>query len=187
VQAALRALSVSAFFAGLAERAMLFDLQQVRRYFDEPDVRDAVQQRLAAAVDNDTCVLIGHSLGSVVAYEALCAHPDWPVRTLVTLGSPLGIRSLIFERLRPPPVALESGALVGRWPGKVNAWTNIADAGDVVALEKDLRPLFGNEVVCHLVHNGSHAHYVQPYLTTVETGTAVLAALATHGKPGELS
>jgi pimeloyl-ACP methyl ester carboxylesterase len=28
----------------------------------------------------DTAVLIGHSLGSVVAYEALCAHPEWSVR-----------------------------------------------------------------------------------------------------------
>ena len=36
VQAALRALSRSVFFAGLAERAMLFDLQQVRRYMTDP-------------------------------------------------------------------------------------------------------------------------------------------------------
>ena len=32
VQAGLRALSGSVFFAGLAKRAMLFNLQQVRRY-----------------------------------------------------------------------------------------------------------------------------------------------------------
>ena len=49
VQAALRALSGSAFFAGLAERAMLFDLQQVRRYMTDPAVRQAVQDRVAAA------------------------------------------------------------------------------------------------------------------------------------------
>src|SRR5262249_1484601 len=77
VQGALRALSGSVFFAGLAERAMLFDLQQVRRYMTDPVVRAVVQERVAAAVDGDTQVVVGHSLGSVVAYEALCAHPGW--------------------------------------------------------------------------------------------------------------
>ena len=38
VQAALRALSRSAFFAGLAERVMLLDLQQVHRYMRDPEV-----------------------------------------------------------------------------------------------------------------------------------------------------
>ena len=182
VQAGLRALSGSAFFAGLAERAMLFDLQQVRRYMTDPVVRAAVQDRVAAGVDEDTRVMVGHSLGSVVAYEALCAHPEWPVRGLVTLGSPLGIRNLIFDRLVPAPVAGESGKPAGVWPGGVAAWTNMADAGDVVALVKDLRPLFGGKVACYLVHNGSHAHDVRPYLTAAQTGAAI-AGLGEVGRP----
>ena len=177
VQAALRALSGSAFFAGLAERVMLFDLQQVRRYIIEPGIRQAVQDRVAAAVDEDTRVLVGHSLGSVVAYEALCAHPEWPVRALVTLGSPLGVRNLIFERLRPAPVPGKSGSLTGAWPGDARTWTNVADAGDVVALAKDLRPLFGVKVASYLIANGAHAHAVQPYLTAPETGAAVASPL----------
>ena len=52
-------------------------------------------------MDDGTEVIVAHSLGSVVAYEALCAHPEWPVRNLVTLGSPLGIRNLIFDQLVP--------------------------------------------------------------------------------------
>ena len=115
VQAALRALSGSAFFAGLAARAMLFDLQQVRRYMTDPQVRQAVQDRVAAGVSENTRVMVAHSLGSVVAYEALCAHPEWPVRALVTLGSPLGIRNLIFDRLVPAPTAGSSGGVQGRW------------------------------------------------------------------------
>ena len=118
VQAALRALSGSAFFAGLAERVMLFDLQQVRRYMTDPQVRRAVQDRVAAAVGEDTRVVVGHSLGSVVAYEALCAHPEWPVRALVTLGSPLGIRNLIFDRLVPAPAAGDFGRGAGRVAGR---------------------------------------------------------------------
>ncbi len=56
---------------------------------------------------------------------------------------------------------------------------NVADAGDVVvALVKDLRPLFGGQVADYLVHNGSHAHDVRPYLTAAETGAAIAADLA---------
>lgn len=177
VQAALRALSGSVFFAGLADRAMLFDLQQVRQYMTDPEVRRAVQSRVTAAVGADTRVAVGHSLGSVVAYEALCAHPEWPVQTLVTLGSPLGIRTLIFDRLAPAPSSGDSGDLMGRWPGRVRSWVNVADAGDVVALAKDLRPLFGGKVDCYLIHNGSHAHDIRPYLTAAETGAAITTGL----------
>ncbi len=183
VQAGLRALSGSVFFAGLAERALLFDLRQVRRYLMEPHTRQAVQERIAGAVAGDTRVLVGHSLGAVVAYEALCAHPEWPVRALVTLGAPLGIRSLIFDRLQPSPTrpAGRSGGPVGQWPGGLDTWTNVADAGDVVALVKDLRPQFSERVACFLVHNGSHAHAVGPYLTAAETGAAVAVALSRAG------
>jgi hypothetical protein len=118
-----------------------------------------------------------------VAYEALCAHPGWQVRGLVTLGSPLGIRNLIFDRLVPPPEAAGPGEPAGVWPGGAGAWTNVADTGDVVALVKDLRPLFGAKVACYLVHNGSHAHDVQPYLTATQTGAAIAAALGEAGRP----
>ena len=175
VQAALRALSGSAFFAGLADRAMLFDLQQVRRYMTDPPVRQAALDRVAAGIGEDTQVVVGHSLGSVVAYEALCAHPEWPVGTLVTLGSPLGIRNLIFDRLVPAPAVTALGGMQGTWPGGVRSWVNVADAGDVVALVKDLRPLFGGQVACYLVYNGSHAHDVRSYLTAAETGAAIAA------------
>jgi pimeloyl-ACP methyl ester carboxylesterase len=164
---------------GLAERALIFDLKQVRRYFHEPDVRRTALERVAEAVTSDTRVLVGHSLGSVVAYEALCAHPEWPVRALVTLGSPLGIPNLIFDRLVPAPARDPvSGALRGGWPGSVAWWTNVADQGDVVALVKDLRPRFGERVRGFLVDNGASAHDVRPYLTAVETGRAVAFALA---------
>jgi pimeloyl-ACP methyl ester carboxylesterase len=182
VQVALRALSGSVFFAGLAARVMLFDLQQVRRYMTDPQVRQAVLDRVAAGVDEDTRVMVGHSLGTAVAYEALCAHPEWPVRALVTLGSPLGIRNLIFDRLVPAPTAGASGRVQGRWPGSARSWVNVADAGDVVALVKDLRSLFGSRVDCYLVHNGSHAHDVRPYLTAAETGAAIAAGLAAGTK-----
>lgn len=172
VQRALNALSHSTFFAGVAERAMIFDLKQVRRYLTERDLREKITARLAERVTADTRVVVGHSLGSVVSYEALCAHPEWPVRALITLGSPLGIRTLIFDRLEPLP---HEGK--GRWPACLTQWTNIADRGDVVALVKALAPLFGGELVDVLVHNGAKAHDVRPYLTAKETGEAIADAL----------
>jgi hypothetical protein len=185
VQAALRALSHSKFFGGLALRTLVFDLKQVRRYLTDPELRAAARARVSHLIGPDTQVVIGHSLGSVVAYEALCAlnaadrsesqdnRLPHRVRALVTLGSPLGIRNLIFDRLQPPPDGDR-----GAWPGGPGlGWTNVADAGDLVALVKDLRLAFGDQLNGYLVHNGAHAHDAAAYLTDPLTGAAIAAAL----------
>ncbi|MER7752276.1 hypothetical protein [Kitasatospora sp. NPDC097643] len=173
VQRGLLALSQARFFAGMAERALISDLRQLRRYLREPEVRSAATARVQALIGPDTEAVVAHSLGSVVAYEALCALPGHRVRSFVTLGSPLGIPNLVFDRLLPEPA---DGR--GAWPGGTAlTWTNVADARDVVALVKDLRPRFGDGVVCHLVPNGSHAHDATHYLGKAETGAALAAAL----------
>lgn len=172
VQRALNALSHSSFFAGLGERMMIAAARQVRRYFTEPEVRAGVRERFARQVTDETQVIVAHSLGTVVAYEALCAHPDWRDMALVTLGSPLGVRNLVFDRLDPRPTGGRA-----RWPLPVKSWTNIADRGDVVALAKELAPWFGGRVTDVLVYNGAKAHDVRPYLTAEETGRAVAEAL----------
>lgn len=177
VQAALRALSGSRFFADIALRAMVFDLKQVRGYLLDAGLRASARARVADAIGDDTRVVVAHSLGSVVAYETLCATPGHQVRALVTLGSPLGIRHLVFERLEPAPAGPGSAGL-GEWPGgDPLVWTNIADQGDVVALVKDLRPRFGDRLRSVLVHNGSHAHDATAYLTDRLCGQAIAAGL----------
>ncbi|MFD7818371.1 hypothetical protein ACFV6E_36520 [Streptomyces sp. NPDC059785] len=50
VQAALRALSASPFFAGVALRAMVFDLKQVHRYLLDPKVREQARSRVMEAI-----------------------------------------------------------------------------------------------------------------------------------------
>lgn len=173
VQAGLRQLSRSAFFGGVALRALVFDLKQVRRYVQDARLRQAARTVVSSAITADTRVVVAHSLGSVVAYEALAALPGHGVRALVTLGSPLGIANLIFDRLDPAP---EDGR--GAWPGTDGlVWTNVADRGDVVALEKDLRPRFGPRVINAVVHNGVHAHDAVAYLTDKLTGAAVAGGL----------
>jgi hypothetical protein len=186
VQAMVERLLRSKTFAGLIpERAFVGNLKQVIEFLTDDKVKTRVLARVAGAVTPDTRVIIGHSLGSVVAYEYLCHYKPCGVRTLVTLGSPLGIRNVVYERLTPTPTVAG-----GRWaaagengePAGVNAWVNVADADDVVALQKNLSPLFpradsSNGVSDRLVDNGGEPHGIQPYLTAPQTGSAIADAL----------
>lgn len=174
VQRALNALSYSSSSSRMAERLLIGFIKQVHAYLTDEDVRARVQKRVESLFGADTQVVVGHSLGSVVAYEAVCAHRGAEV-TLVTLGSPLGIRNLVFDRLRPGPVDGH-----GVFPARAGTWWNIADGGDVVALVKDLSPLFGDgtQVRDVLVHNDSRAHDIVAYLTARETGRAIAGGLS---------
>jgi hypothetical protein len=67
----------------VAERALIFDLKQVARYFSDDSLRRAANARIVAKMTADTRVIVAHSLGSVVAYETLWANPHWPVTTFV--------------------------------------------------------------------------------------------------------
>lgn len=172
VQEALMQLLKSRFFKFLGgKKLLIFALKQVRQYLYDQEMKKAILERVSEKVSSDTRVLIGHSLGSVIAYESLCAHPEWNVHTLVTLGSPIGIPKLIFDALTPKP---DNG--VGTWPN-VKQWYNIADKGDIVALEKDLAPLFSSRVIDKYVYNGWESHSAERYLTTKETGQAIASGI----------
>ncbi len=173
---AVAALSRSRFLAGVGDRLLIGDLKQVHRYFADNALRSSIREAVALSVTPDTRVVVAHSLGSVVAYEVLCAARQRAIESFVTLGSPLGLPNLVFDRLQPEP--RPPGAEIrGYWPEPVGTWTNIADAGDVVAAVEDLRPLFGAAMRQIRVHNGSHAHDMRPYLTETMTGAAIMAGL----------
>jgi hypothetical protein len=176
VQAALAALAGSRFLAGTTERLLILWLRQVHAYFTDSGLREEIQQRFSAAVGPDTEVVVAHSLGSVVAYEGLCAHPEWGVRGLVTLGSPLAIRNVIMDRLQPAPQRV-AGSWQATWPPQLSSWANIADRSDFVALVKRLSPVFGESVADWEIANGTRMHQVARYLTAAETGAAIAAAL----------
>ncbi|MFD5633659.1 antibiotic ABC transporter ATP-binding protein [Streptomyces sp. NPDC127077] len=175
VRGALNALSAAQFFQPASKRMLVSELKQVRRYLDEPPIWQDARAAVAARISADTRVLVGHSLGSVVAYEALCENPGWPVTTLVTVGSPLGL-PVIFRRLSPLP---EEGR--GAWPGGVVRWTNVADPGDIVALVNSLGPLFepgpAGGVEDRTITNGVRMHDFQRYLTAPKTAIAIAAGL----------
>jgi len=174
---ALAALSRSRFLAGIAERSFIGDLKQVRTYFCDDQMRADIQKKVTETITDDTRVVVGHSLGSVVAYEVLFTQPHQEVRALVTLGSPLGLPNLIFDRLRPKPmIDARSSQVRGAWP-PVRMWANVADAGDIVATVEDLRPLFGQQIRQLRVHNGARAHDMSSYLTDPKTGQLISAGL----------
>ncbi len=109
--------------------AMAF-CREVHTYLSTPDsprrvnARDAVANALA---QHRPEVVVAHSLGSVVTFEALWSRPDLDVPLLVTLGSPLAMPGVVVERLRVPAL---------RRPPGVRRWVNLADIGDVVALPR---------------------------------------------------
>ncbi|MBL9172642.1 MAG: hypothetical protein JNL10_03830 [Verrucomicrobiales bacterium] len=111
-------------------------VKEVYRYLHEPAIREGARTVVSDAIAaGDTRVVIAHSLGSVVAYEAL-SRGSRDVDTLVTVGSPLGLQKLIFDQLDPSP---KNGRLP--WPGTVRRWINLAQRRDVVAMTKRLAPL----------------------------------------------
>lgn len=127
-------------------------------------VRQAVTQALDAvgAGDGDEdgrggpLVVVGHSLGSVVAYEVLAARNP-RVDLFVTLGSPLGVTE-IQDCLAAPPAV----------PSRTALWLNASDARDVVALDHTLRPEYAppGRITDVLVrNNGENHHAAVEYLS----------------------
>jgi hypothetical protein len=149
---------------------------EVAAYFASADAAARVRSRDAVAEvirRNRPEVVIAHSLGSVVAYEALWAHPDLSVDLFITLGSPLAMRGVVFERLQPLPQAGR-----GRCPRGVRRWVNIADKDDIAAIPGSLKGCFDGVsrddkvnidwADFHTVRNylgcGAVNEYVEPFL-----------------------
>ena len=147
------------------------DLLQVTRYLTEDDLRAAAQAKVAALLDEDTQLVIGHSLGSVVAWEA-CQALDRPLPVLITLGSPLGLDNVVYPRLRPQPPT---------WPPPVRRWVNVAHPDDIVAVDPDLGPLFpgpgGLAIESHTPRSKHEHHAAAGYLEEQATGHAVADTL----------
>jgi len=158
----------------LAERTIRRDLAQVSRYFTDEAVRTAAQKQVMHLVDERTKVVIGHSLGSVVAYEV--AHSlGQALPLLITLGSPLGLQSIVYQRLRPQPPG---------YPPAVQHWVNVADRDDLVAAEPDLIPFFGSALPAGATFDGaftadnsSDPHNAEFYLGKRRVAEAVRSAL----------
>lgn len=115
------------------------------------DVRAVLRGTLEAAwLRNESVLLMGHSLGSVIAYDTLWElthdhRASGEVSLFLTLGSPLGTR-FVQRSLKG---AHEVGA--ARYPHNIRSWVNLASLGDTTALLPRLKPLYGEMLDLHLV------------------------------------
>ena len=137
----------------------------------DPGVRMTARQRLIDLIAPDTDVIAAHSMGTIIAHQALATNPQIEVDTLVTIGSPLGTDA-IFGSLEG-----ERSDGLGPWPGGVRRWVNIAAHGDRAAGVHRLADKFGPRVEDHLIDNGHRAHDPEPYLNSSVTGAAIARAL----------
>jgi hypothetical protein len=96
-------------------------LRDVFLYTRRDAVRNAIDRIVADLLVQDTTVVVGHSLGSVVAYNVLKARST-PLPAYVTMGSPLAIRAV---RRSVTPISNPFGA---------KRWYNAYDRRDIVAL-----------------------------------------------------
>ncbi len=137
----------------------------------DPGVRMTARQRLIDLIAPDTEVIAAHSMGTIIAHQALATNPQIEVDTLVTIGSPLGTDA-IFGSLEG-----ERSDGLGPWPGGVRRWVNIAAHADHAARVHRLADKFGPRVEDHLIDNGHRAHDPEPYLNSAVTGAAIARAL----------
>ncbi|MEU1035786.1 hypothetical protein ABZ402_45365 [Streptomyces mirabilis] len=157
--------------------------REVATYLADADspARTAAREEVAACIARHRPrVVLAHSLGTVVTYEALHAHPELQVDLLVTMGSPLALPHGVFDRLVPAPTGAPPARL-GVRPAGVARWVNIADPGDPVAIPPRLARAFTgiNEELTDPIHPTFGFHHAKNYLSC----KAIAATLTPYLSP----
>jgi pimeloyl-ACP methyl ester carboxylesterase len=146
-------------------------LRDVFVYVNDQPVRRAINKIVAAQLTGEPTVVIGHSLGSVVAYEVLREHAGNSVPRLATVGSPLGIRAI--RRRLATPLTMPAG---------VRNWYNAFDERDVVALYPLNAENFGiTPPIKNYPFVNNHTdnrHGIDGYLDDAEVAAQIGAALS---------
>ncbi|MET9329343.1 hypothetical protein [Tsukamurella sp. NPDC003166] len=118
------------------DHAVLGALKQVQNYLTDEGVRATVLQHILDELptDDGDIVLVGHSLGSIIAIDLLDhLPPDLHVRRFVTIGSPGG-----NETLHRAP-----DRILRRFPySRVGDWSNFIDPLDPVTAGRGLSDVF---------------------------------------------
>ena len=177
----------------LATERMELHLRDLRRYMHNRNdiaqhIRELLKIDLRAARDaNRPVLLIAHSIGSVIAFDALwqmsrANRETMKIDLLLTMGSPLGQRYL-QKRIKGRDAI---GAV--RFPDNIQRWINLTSFGDLTAIDPHLQTDFGEMTELGLVDsiddrrtynwfrlNGelnTHAEY--GYLVNPETASIVV-------------
>ncbi|MFD8478617.1 hypothetical protein [Kitasatospora sp. NPDC059673] len=120
----------------LSRQKLLSIVSQPGRYLrrHQPDAAgrtldQRVRERVLACLDPARpAIVVAHSLGTVVALEALAEYPG-AVPLFVTLGSPITTHAVVWPLLRPRPPAT---------PETVEAWADFRDSDDLVVPKRRL-------------------------------------------------
>lgn len=171
-----RELSWVAARSGLDEALIALFLRDVAAYLGEEEVRTAVLDRVAEGFpQSGQVVVVGHSLGTVVAVDLLSrARPDVTVPLLVTVGSPLGLDAVHERVLLQPP----------RRPDRVAAWLNAWTPADAATIGCPLSPVWGPGLVEVVTANSRRRpHDVEEYLRQPRVAVPVAEALYPDGVP----
>ena len=107
---------------------------------DKPALRNDSRQRLKVAIaaareQGHEVMVIAHSFGTIVAYEAARELRDKEIHTLATMGGPLAWCYDVWGPAKPPPTADYFSAKEFPHRG-VRHWWNVFDPADPVATAK---------------------------------------------------
>ncbi len=142
----------------LATERMELHIRDLLRYVRNSNgiadhVREMLKMPLRAAWESGRpTLLIGHSMGSVIAYDSLWEMTQNDADTLVidlflTMGSPLG-QNYLQKRIKGTD---RSGR--DRYPDNIRRWINLSAMGDLTALDPTLADDFSGMLTLGLVES----------------------------------
>ena len=166
---------------------------EINRYFNNTDdiaskIRGLLKQTLRPMLEQqDDVLVIGHSFGSVIAYDTLweLTHQEGLTGKVdfLTLGSPMGMH-YIQRRLLGM-----NGHEEKSYPALIRRWINLSAEGDVTALNQNLKETFqpmlelglveSIEDHCHGIYNyfrsdaGLNSHRSYGYLVSPAVGSII--------------
>lgn len=165
VHAILKALDASKKIGNLVLDKFTRD---VFLYLTNPGIRNQIDNIILPFIIGAPCVVVGHSLGSIIGYNVLHKTKSKVVK-YITLGSPLGIKS-IKRKLMPLKMPLST-----------ESWFNGLDPDDLVALYPldnkvfPIVPSIKNKV--DIINRTANQHGIQGYLNDSVVAKHIIDAL----------
>lgn len=148
-------------------------LKDVRDFFFDATERERMEKSLLdrLQVGGGPFIVIGHSQGSMIAYQVLrkLQKSQCDVRLFLTLGSPLGLQEVqdMLLKLEPDrPLAV---------PDCVDRWLNVAERLDPVALDTDLSNDYGQNPRGIRINNISRLKINPEWESNPHSGTGYLS------------
>ena len=146
------------FIINFLPKALRATVIETNRYFFNHnniacEIRELLKAQLRPLLaNNDRVLLIGHSLGSVIAYDTLweLSHEeqlDGKVDLFLTIGSPLGM-NFVQHRL-----AGHNEKNAKRYPACIRRWANVSSVGDITALDRVFKDDFGDMLKYGLIES----------------------------------